>query len=233
MAVEPVGLPQRLPVLPLLGTVLFPGAVLQVHLAMSDGIGVAAAAAIDVASATGTMLAVFTRIPGQESSELFPVGVVARLVTSTRTKAGRTILIQSGDRCVTTKFESDEAQTHMVANVELPPDVDGDPSAVSALVKSLKSAGRAVGISAAILEIRHPGELADLIMGKVELPVQAKQHVLELNDIEFRLRAVLRLVEAMHGNAGVSAGGAPIAVPAVPAHDMQPRKSLPWLRRRP
>jgi ATP-dependent Lon protease len=203
-------IPRVLSILPLRGSVLFPGGVLPVALGRRKSISLVQA------SVSGDPLDVLTGIIGvfaqrhaeeedPDGSGLFEMGTVARLLKVQMMDEDHSAIVLQGLERLRV-VEMLRELPYLQARVE--PLADGTPvsdaEAVEALGRSLKkhaleflalSPGLPPAAAQLVQSIQHPGHLADLIATNIVLPVEEKQAVLETVDLKARLQLVQAIVE--------------------------------------
>jgi ATP-dependent Lon protease len=203
-------IPRVLSILPLRGSVLFPGGVLPVALGRRKSIALVRDAVsgdpLDVV--IGVICVVAQRQAEEEDpdrSGLFEMGTVARLLKVQMMDEDHcAIVIQGLERLRLVEMLRDAP--YLQARVE--PVADGTPAsdveAVEALCASLKkhaleflalSPGLPSAAAKLVESIQHAGHLADLIATNIILPVEEKQTVLETVALKARLQLVQAIVE--------------------------------------
>src|SRR5215218_949895 len=198
---------QTLPVLPLRGTVIFPG-VTQPIAAGRPGTLRAIEAAL---RGDRLVFAVAQRDNTDEPTPdiLYTTGVIARIGQVQRGLGGVQLLLQGEQRATALQYSSTEGYlTAVVMPVdEMQPVNDKDPAFV-ALHKELRERAGELGERRGLPEevvhqvldaVTEPGRFSDLVAGYVELPVPEKQGLLETLSVEERLRRVLVHVQRQIG----------------------------------
>ncbi|HEX7049902.1 MAG TPA: endopeptidase La [Longimicrobiales bacterium] len=194
----------KLPVLPLRDTVVFPGVAVPIS-AGRAGTVEAIQSALD---GDRRMLAVCQRenVERPEPELLYQTGVIVRLVQVQRTRGGLQLLIQGEERALVLTYGK-AGKAMLEASVRVVEDVQptaSDLSSFMALDRELRSRavelGRRRGIPAEALDqlvegVSEPGAFADLVAFYLDIPAREKQELLELYDVEERLRKVLVAVE--------------------------------------
>jgi ATP-dependent Lon protease len=198
---------QTLPVLPLRGTVIFPGLTAPI-----------------AAGRPGTLRAIESALKGdrlvfavaqrdntdEPSPEiLYSMGVIARIGQIQRGLGGVQLLLQGEQRATSLQYSVTEGYLTAVvmATEEMSPLNDHDP-AFEALHKEIRERAAELGERRGLPEevvhqvldsVTEPGKFADLVAGYIELPVPEKQGLLETLSVEERLRRVLVHVQRQIG----------------------------------
>jgi ATP-dependent Lon protease len=190
---------QTLPVLPLRGTVIFPGLTAPIA-AGRPGTLRAIEAAL---RGDRLVLAVAQRDNTDEPSPeiLYSMGVIARIGQIQRGLGGVQLLLQGEQRASALQFSTSEGYLSAVCVPveEMEPTNPEDPAFV-ALHKEIRERAAELGERRGLPEevvhqvldsVTEPGRFADLVAGYIELPVPEKQGLLETLSVEDRLRRVL------------------------------------------
>src|ERR1700733_14460631 len=198
---------QTLPVLPLRGTVIFPGLTAPIA-AGRPGTLRAIEAAL---KGDRLVFAVAQRDNTDEPTPdiLYSMGVIARIGQIQRGLGGVQLLLQGEQRATALQFTTND---NYLAAVVLPVDEmtpinDHDP-AFEALHKEIRERAAELGERRGLPEevvhqvldsVTEPGKFADLVAGYIELSVAEKQGLLETLSVEERLRRVLVHVQRQIG----------------------------------
>ena len=198
---------QTLPVLPLRGTVIFPGLTAPIA-AGRPGTLRAIEAAL---KGDRLVFAVAERDNTDEPTPdiLYSMGVIARIGQIQRGLGGVQLLLQGEQRATALQYSTSEGyMTAVVMAVEeMTPLNDHDP-AFEALHKESRERAAELGERRGLPEevvhqvldsVTEPGRFADLVAGYIELPVAEKQGLLETLSVEERLRRVLVHVQRQIG----------------------------------
>ena len=198
---------QTLPVLPLRGTVIFPGLTAPIA-AGRPGTLRAIEAAL---KGDRLVFAVAQRDNTDEPSPdiLYSMGVIARIGQIQRGLGGVQLLLQGEQRATALQYSTSEGYLTAVAMAveEMTPLNDHDP-AFEALHKEIRERAAELGERRGLPEevvhqvldsVTEPGKFADLVAGYIELPVAEKQGLLETLSVEERLRRVLVHVQRQIG----------------------------------
>ena len=198
---------QTLPVLPLRGTVIFPGLTAPI-----------------AAGRPGTLRAIESALKGERlvfavaqrdntdeptPDILYSMGVIARIGQIQRGLGGVQLLLQGEQRATSLQFTTTEGFLSAVVMPveEMKPVNENDPSFV-ALHKELRERAAELGERRGLPEevvhqvldaVTDPGRFADLVAGYIELQPAEKQGLLETLSVEERLRRVLVHVQKQIG----------------------------------
>jgi ATP-dependent Lon protease len=198
---------QTLPVLPLRGTVIFPGLTAPI-----------------AAGRPGTLRAIESALKGdrlvfavaqRDNTDeptpdiLYSMGVIARIGQIQRGLGGVQLLLQGEQRATSLQYSTTEGYLSAVVMPvdEMKPINENDPSFV-ALHKELRERAAELGERRGLPEevvhqvldaVTDPGRFADLVAGYIELPPAEKQGLLETLSVEERLRRVLVHVQKQIG----------------------------------
>ena len=198
---------QTLPVLPLRGTVIFPGLTAPI-----------------AAGRPGTLRAIESALKGERlvfavaqrdntdeptPDILYSMGVIARIGQIQRGLGGVQLLLQGEQRATALQFTTTEGflSAVVIPVEEMKPVSENDPSFV-ALHKELRERAAELGERRGLPEevvhqvldaVTDPGRFADLVAGYIELQPAEKQGLLETLSVEERLRRVLVHVQKQIG----------------------------------
>ena len=194
---------QTLPVLPLRGTVIFPGLAAPIA-AGRPGTLRAIEAAL---KGDRLVFAVAQRDNAEEPSAdiLYSMGVIARIGQVNRGLGGVQLLLQGEERATALQFtQGDGYLSAVVLKTEDMLPIDEKDPAFEALHKEIRERALELGEKRGLPEevvhqvldsVTEPGRFADLVAGYLELPVPEKQGLLETLSVEDRLRRVLVQVQ--------------------------------------
>jgi ATP-dependent Lon protease len=190
---------QTLPVLPLRGTVIFPGLTAPIA-AGRPGTLRAIEAAL---KGDRLVFAVAQRDNAEEPDPeiLYQTGVIARIGQVQRGLGGVQLLLNGEQRATALQYSTTEGYLAAVVmhTDDLAP-VDDKDAAFVALHKEIRERAAELGERRGLPEevvhqvldsVTEPGKFADLVAGYLELPVPEKQGLLETLSVEDRLRKVL------------------------------------------
>jgi ATP-dependent Lon protease len=190
---------QTLPVLPLRGTVIFPGLTAPI-----------------AAGRPGTLRAIEAALRGERlvfavaqkdntdeptPDILYQMGVIARIGQIQRGLGGVQLLLQGEMRATALQYTNTEGYLSAIVMPvdEMKPVSESDPAFI-ALHKEIRERAAELGERRGLPEevvhqvldaVTDPGRFADLVAGYIELPVAEKQGLLETLSVEERLRRVL------------------------------------------
>ncbi|HJU64629.1 MAG TPA: endopeptidase La [Gemmatimonadaceae bacterium] len=198
---------QTLPVLPLRGTVIFPGLTAPIA-AGRPGTLRAIEAAL---KGDRLVFAVAQRDNTDEPAPdiLYSMGVIARIGQVQRGLGGVQLLLQGEQRATALQYTTADNYLHavIIPVEEMNPVDDSDP-AFEALHKEIRERAAELGEKRGLPEevvhqvldsVQEPGRFADLVAGYIELSVPEKQGLLETLSVEERLRRVLVHVQRQIG----------------------------------
>ncbi|HRQ79280.1 MAG TPA: endopeptidase La [Gemmatimonadaceae bacterium] len=194
---------QTLPVLPLRGTVIFPGLTAPI-----------------AAGRPGTLRAIESALKGdrlvfavaqKDNTEepsadiLYSMGVVARIGQVQRGLGGVQLLLHGEERATALQYTTTEGfLAAVVTKTEEMGPIDDKDAAFEALHKEIRERAAELGERRGLPEevvhqvldsVTEPGKFADLVAGYIELTVAEKQGLLETLSVEDRLRKVLVMVQ--------------------------------------
>lgn len=192
-----------LPVLPLRGTIMFPGLAAPIA-AGRPGTLRAIEAAL---KGDRVVFAVAQRDNAEEPTPeiLYQMGVIARIGQVNRGLGGVQLVLQGEERATALQYSTTEGYMSAVVlkTDDLMPLDDKNP-AFEALHKEIRERAAELGerrglpqdvVSQVLDSVTEPGKFADLVAGYIELPVPEKQGLLETLSVEERLRRVLLQVQ--------------------------------------
>lgn len=200
-------LPESLPLLPLRNTVLFPGVVIPVQAGRDKSI-----ALLQEANKEKTAFGVISQSDENqeepEGKDLYEIGTVARVVRILKMPDGNTTAIIQGKRRFK-RGELIERDPYLRARVETvseaqPNQEDQEFLALMESVKELalqiiqESPNIPSEASFALKNIESPTFLLNFISSNMSLEVEAKQRLLEINDLAQRAKQVLSQLHSEH-----------------------------------
>ncbi len=195
---------ERLPVLPLRETVVFPGVAVPIS-AGRPGTVEAIQKAMD---GDRRMFAACQRenLDDPTPEIMYRVGVIVRIVQAQRVRGGLQLLIQGEQRAQALEYE--EAGEEMLEAVVRPMEDEAPVAPKDAAFEALDEAlreravelGRQRGIPDEALKqlsegVEEPGRFADMVAFYLDLSAAEKQELLEQLSVETRMRRVLVAVE--------------------------------------
>ncbi len=190
----------RLPILPLRELVLFPGVSAPIAAGRPGTLrGIEAALRAD----TPLVFAVTQRdnIEKVSPDSLYRVGTIARIEQVQRGLGGMQLLLHGQRRGAGLRFEEKNGYLEAVVEyaADIPP-LDPAETAFAGLFKEMRERavelGRKTGISEDIIQqvldnVTDPGAFADLVAGYLDVTSSERQALLEILDVEERVRRVL------------------------------------------
>jgi len=198
---------QTLPVLPLRGTVIFPGLTAPIAAGRPGTLRA-------IESALKSERLVFAVAQRDNTDEptpdiLYSMGVIARIGQIQRGLGGVQLLLQGEQRATSLQYTTTEGYLSAVVMPvdEMKPVNENDPAFV-ALHKELRERAAELGERRGLPEevvhqvldaVTDPGRFADLVAGYIELQPAEKQGLLETLSVEERLRRVLVHVQKQIG----------------------------------
>ncbi|MBC2733873.1 MAG: endopeptidase La [Desulfobacteraceae bacterium] len=215
-------LPERLPILPLHETALYPKMVLPLVVMQGDSIKLVDEAMqkdriigllVAKADASGTDDAGASDKNGAGEAEsdsqtfdpmenLSPVGTSAMILKMAKTQDNQTqMLVQGISRFRVKAF--DQEKPYLIAQVEHLKEKGAEGKEAEALMKNLVnhfdrvvelSPGMPPEVAVMAKNINEPGTLANMVASTLNVDAQKKQVILEIDDAKKRLHAVTRLV---------------------------------------
>jgi ATP-dependent Lon protease len=199
---DEIKLPDELPVLPIRNAVLFPGAVAPFDVGRDKSVALVE----DIENLNQPIIAIFaqkdpsTDDPGQD--DLYPVGVAARVLKALKHSSGNYSLILQGLMRIRMENVTGNAP-YLRARVTRLDEPKAEDVEAEALSMSLRDIAKQViqlmpelprEAGSLIDSMNEPGQLADLVAGNLDAPVEEKAVLLETIDTKERIRKVLRLL---------------------------------------
>ncbi|MDQ6718614.1 MAG: endopeptidase La [Gemmatimonadota bacterium] len=198
---------QTLPVLPLRGTVIFPGLTQPIAAGRPSTLRAIESAV----KGERLVFAVAQRDNSEEPTPdiLYSMGVIARIGQIQRGLGGVQLLLQGEQRATALQYTTTDGYLSavIIPAEEMVPLSDTDP-AFTALQKETRERAAELGERRGLPEevvhqvldsVTEPGKFADLVAGYIDLPVPEKQGLLETLSVEERLRKVLVHVQRQVG----------------------------------
>jgi len=196
-------IPKKIPILPIVDTNLFPKMVLPLVLIQKEAIDL-----IDEAMAGNRMLGLLLSKRSDLSSkhtadDLYRFGTVAMILKMSKMENEKAqLLIQGLDRFKVVKFL--HGKKYMQAEIEVRENKNADRNMENrALMTNIvEQYEKIVALSPSlpsemghmIKSLQEPNVLADMVASTINAPVKEKQNVIELLDVNLRLKKVTRMV---------------------------------------
>ncbi|MBC8199688.1 MAG: endopeptidase La [Desulfobacteraceae bacterium] len=195
-------IPEILPVLPLIDTVLFPKMVVPIIAMQKESVQL-----VDEAMSKdriiGLIIAREMKIkPSYTPDDLYSVGISAFILKMAKSEDNTTqLLVQGLSRFRVKDFI--KAKPYLQARVEYIKDKEEKDKEIDALTANIislfakvveLSPGLPQEIGAMAKSIQEPGTLADMVASLINATLKEKQKVLELFDVKKRLKEVTRLL---------------------------------------
>src|SRR5207247_4577850 len=196
--VEDVELPSELPVLPPKATVVFPDSVLPLAIGQERSVRL-----VDEVVSGDRLLALVAakdrevEQPGWD--DLYEIGTAAVVQKMIRVPDGSLRILVQGIRRVRL-LDRIQEEPYLVGRFVEVPDVISDTPETQALTQNVQALfGRLIGLvpylpeelALAAANVEDPSALCHLVASTLRLKTEEKQKLLELDDIEKRLREVL------------------------------------------
>ena len=195
-------LPEELAILPLKGTVIYPGLALPLIIGRERSIQL-----IDDALSSDKTIGVVTQkdptIEDPQEDDLYWVGVAVSILKMVRvSEQDIRVVVQGISRIMIGEFMAQEP--YYCAKIEAIDEFDDDEGIeVEALMLNVKDLFRKVvdlspqvpsELTAMIANLRSPGMLADFVTSSLNIPVEEKQEILELLDIPDRMNRITEIL---------------------------------------
>lgn len=194
-----IDIPNVLPILPLRNTILFPGVVLPITVGRDKSI-VAVKEAYKTNKLIGVVGQLDPNIEEPEYNDLFKIGTVAQIMRMIKMPDGSTTTIIQGRQRFVSK-ELITAEPFIKAEIELLHDVipvgskefDASMMSIKELAANIIKLNPQIPSEASIVlrNIANPVTLTHFISSNLNIPIADKQKLLEIADMEERVRMVL------------------------------------------
>jgi ATP-dependent Lon protease len=194
---EKITIPNRLPILPLRGTVLFPELILPIMVGRKKSVKL-----IDEAMEKDRIIGVVTQhsseVEDPDPGELYDIGVAAHLVRMVREVDGtQRVIVQGLERIKISQYIQDDP--YFVAEVKVLHDEETTGVEIDALIMNLKNLFQkavelaphlTIELKNMVMNIKDPGILTDIITSNLNINPSEKQEVLEIVTVKERLNKV-------------------------------------------
>ena len=195
--IEKITIPNRLSILPLRGTVLFPELILPIMVGRKKSVTL-----IDEAMEAERVIGVVTQhsseIEEPNPNELYSIGVAAHLIRMVKEMDGtQRVIVQGLERIKILRYIQDDP--YYIADVEVIPEKETTDVEIDALIMNLKQLFQkavefapylSVELKNMVLNVKDPGILADIIASNLNINPSEKQEILEIFNIKERLTKV-------------------------------------------
>jgi ATP-dependent Lon protease len=192
-----ISIPDRIPILPLRGTVLYPELILPIMVGRKRSVKL-----IDDAMEKDRIIGVVTQKRSEtedpKESELYKIGVGALILRMIREMDGsQRVIVQGLSRIRIEQYA--QKDPYYVAQVEVIDESSPQGVEVDALMMNLKNLfSKAVDLAPyltnemgqMVSNIKSPGILADLIASNLNIPTAEKQNILDTLNVTDRLNKV-------------------------------------------
>ncbi len=202
---EPKKIGEVLPVLPLRNTVLFPGVVIPINVGREKSIK-----AVKAAHNGDKYIAVITQkdpnIDEPDSEDLNSIGTVARVVKLLRMpEGGITVIVQGRDRFLLNEMVKEEPYMKAKITIIQSEKINEKDKEFKAIVSSMKDlATQIIQLSPNIpaeagivlKNIDNPEFLIHFISSNLNVDLDIKQELLQINDVKARAARVLEMLDS-------------------------------------
>ena len=198
---ESDAIPKELAILPLKGTVIYPGLAVPLIIGRERSIQL-----IDDALGSDKMIGVVTqkdpKVQDPAPEEMFAIGTAASILKMVRvSERDIRVVVQGVARIKIERYiESDPYYIARVSHLE-EDYIEG--ITIEALITNVKDVFRKVvelspqvpsEIMGMITNLKNPGMLADFVVSSLNIPLEEKQQILEIIEIPARLNQVLEIL---------------------------------------
>ena len=198
---ESDAIPKELAILPLKGTVIYPGLAVPLIIGRERSIQL-----IDDALGSDKMIGVITqkdpKVQDPAPEEMFSIGTAASILKMVRvSERDIRVVVQGVARIKVERYlESDPYYIARVSHLE-EDYIEG--ITIEALITNVKDVFRKVvelspqvpsEIMGMITNLKNPGMLADFVVSSLNIPLEEKQQILEIIEIPARLNQVLEIL---------------------------------------
>ncbi|HNC14623.1 MAG TPA: LON peptidase substrate-binding domain-containing protein, partial [Solirubrobacterales bacterium] len=194
-------LPEAMPVLPLRDTVAYPDTLAPLGVGQERSIKLVD----DVLAGNRMLVMVASRDPEEDTpspDQLHGVGVVGVVTRMLKVPDGTIrVLVQGSQRVRLGDFVTEKP--YLVARITEMPDVIEETPELEALTRNVQKTFSDIieqipylpeELQLAVTNVEDPSALAHLIAGALRIPIEEKQELLELVDVEARLRRLSEIL---------------------------------------
>ncbi len=192
-------LPDKLPILPLRNSVLFPGSIIPIDVGRKKSVRLVEESIAKERPIIGILTQREARVDDPGAKDMYDVGCAARILKVIKlAKDNFSVILQGVARFKVQTMEDLDPYIH--STVEFVHDPKSSDVELDALVLNLRDVAKRViklmpelpkEASALVDSVTDAGQLADLLTSNLDVPVEEKQQVLETYDLKARLRLVL------------------------------------------
>ena len=193
-----------IPVMPLREVVMFPRSIMPLFVGREASMKAIEAAQAGVGKQIFLVTQKEPELEKPSPEQLFPVGVVCRVLQVLRLPDGTIkVLFEGVRRARWTSLE--DGPSCLLAGVEDTPQTEGRPEERSALVRAVHEALEEYGkinkkisqdAMLSMLALEDPGALADAVLPHLKVDYVKKQQALEMDDVSERLELVFELLQS-------------------------------------
>ncbi|CAG0978667.1 partial ATP-dependent Lon protease, partial [Anaerolineae bacterium] len=193
---------ERLPLLPLRNSVLFPASVVPVNVGRSRSVRLIEESFGRDRPTIGVVAQIQSEVEDPTFEQVFTIGTVARVLKVIRLSSGNYSVVLQGISRMRI-MEPRGREPFMTATVQRIHEAPAHNVEIDALAVHLREAARKLlpsmpslprEATAVLDNVHDPGALADLVASNLPVSTPVKQQVLELLDVRERLRKVSDLV---------------------------------------
>ncbi|MFH2009077.1 MAG: endopeptidase La [bacterium] len=192
-------LPDRIPILPLRNSVLFPGSIIPIDVGRRKSVRLVEESIAQERPIIGILTQREARIDDPAPKDMFTIGCAARILKVIKlAKDNFSVILQGVARFEVQDFLQQEP--YITSKVDFIHDPKVTDVELDALVLNLRDVAKRViklmpelpkEASALVDSVTDAGQLADLLTSNLDVAVEEKQKVLETYDLKARLRLVL------------------------------------------
>ena len=192
-------LPDKIPILPLRNSVLFPGSIIPIDVGRRKSVRLVEESIAQERPIIGILTQREARVDDPTPKDMYGVGCAARILKVIKlAKDNFSVILQGVARFEVKDFLQQEP--YITSGVEFVHDPKTSDVELDALVLNLRDVAKRViklmpelpkEASALVDSVTDAGQLADLLTSNLDVAVDEKQKVLETYDLKARLRLVL------------------------------------------
>lgn len=192
-------LPDKIPILPLRNSVLFPGSIIPIDVGRRKSVRLVEESIAQERPIIGILTQREARVDDPTPKDMYGVGCAARILKVIKlAKDNFSVILQGVARFEVKDFLQQEP--YITSSVDFVHDPKTSDVELDALVLNLRDVAKRViklmpelpkEASALVDSVTDAGQLADLLTSNLDVAVDEKQKVLETYDLKARLRLVL------------------------------------------